>query len=416
MRTLILTPVWPEPTSSAAGVRVIQLIMMLKQCGAEVAIGSPAVSNSFRSALEEQGVSTHEFPLNDSTVERTLATLAPEISIFDRFITEEQFGWRVAAQLPECLRILDTVDLHFLRRGRGKLAAQDKNSLINEDPNPSLPISEDCVRELSSIYRSDLSLILSDFELQLLRERFSVSEDLLCYLPLAAQPEVAPPLPFAERQHYVTIGNFNHPPNLDSYRTLINLLWPKIRELSPSGSELHIYGAYSERYQTELARPEIGIRIMGQAKDAVLTLARYRINLAPLRFGAGIKGKILDGWSAGTPVITTSIGAEGMREGEIFGGRIADRIDQFVVKASECYQNEASWQTLAEAGRRLISSKFAPASIEQRFITALESARREQLTRRNANIFGAILQYQKNRSTEYFSRWIEGKNSSKRLP
>src|SRR5699024_7195355 len=102
---------------------------------------------------------------------------------FDRFITEEQFGWRVAEQCPQTLRILDTEDLHCLRRARKK-AINEERSFAPED----LLNEETAKREIASIFRCDLSLVISEYELKLLQDLFKIDKTLLHYLPFMLDP------------------------------------------------------------------------------------------------------------------------------------------------------------------------------------------------------------------------------------
>jgi glycosyltransferase involved in cell wall biosynthesis len=104
--------------------------------------------------------------------------------------------------------------------------------------------------------------------------------------------------------HFVTIGNFMHKPNVDSILWLKETLWPQIRAQLPS-AELHVWGAYAQDRHRHLTNKKQGFFVKGHADDCFDTLSRYRVLLAPLRFGAGIKGKVADSWAVGTPVVTT---------------------------------------------------------------------------------------------------------------
>jgi len=157
-------------------------------------------------------------------------------------MTEEQFGWRVAEQCPGALRILDTEDLHCLRVGR-QLALKEERQFKNNDL-----ISDHAKREIASIYRCDLSLIISPIEMGNLRDFFRVDTSLLHYLPFMLESIINEEknkwLPYEERKHFISIGNFLHEPNWDAVRYLKEEIWSKIRYKLPD-AELHIYGAYS---------------------------------------------------------------------------------------------------------------------------------------------------------------------------
>ena len=169
--------VFPEPQSSAAGSRIIQLINFFKTQGFTVVFGSAANRSEHSFDLKSIGVVEEQLNLNSNCFDDFILKLNPGIVVFDRFMTEEQFGWRVADFCPKAIRILDTEDLHFLRKAR-------KNN-----KNASTVFSKEYLktdtakRELASIYRSDLSLIISEVEMDILIKQLNIAPDLLIYLP-----------------------------------------------------------------------------------------------------------------------------------------------------------------------------------------------------------------------------------------
>src|SRR5690606_21629836 len=207
--------------------------------------------------------------------------LNPNIVLFDRFMVEEQYSWRVKEACPGAIRILDTEDLHFLRHARQEAF---KNGDTSEEEY--LP-SELAKRELAAIYRSDLSILISSYEYHLLQEKFNISKEILCYLPFqikAEQPSKKPSKGFQQRANFVFIGNFLHEPNWTTVQKL-KLIWPAIRKELPK-AEIHIYGAYPSQKVLQLNNPKQGFLIKGRADNAIDTLACYRVLLAPIPFGA----------------------------------------------------------------------------------------------------------------------------------
>jgi len=110
---LIIGFVWPEPNSSAAGTRMEQLLLLFKEWGWSVTFATPALDSNFMVDLETIGVEKRTIALNCSSFDEFVQELNPSIVLFDRFLMEEQFGWRVAEYCPNALRILDTIDLHY---------------------------------------------------------------------------------------------------------------------------------------------------------------------------------------------------------------------------------------------------------------------------------------------------------------
>ena len=106
--------VWPEPRSSAAGQRMNELLRLFAANGFLITFCSAAQATEYSELPQEIEINRAEIKLNDTSFDAWIAKQNPNIVVFDRFITEEQFGWRVARYVPDALRILDTEDLHFL--------------------------------------------------------------------------------------------------------------------------------------------------------------------------------------------------------------------------------------------------------------------------------------------------------------
>ena len=162
-QVLIIGFVWPEPNSSAAGGRMVQLISIFKEQGFEVTFCSPAMDSDFMVDLESLGVAKKTIALNCSSFDVFVKELNPTIVLFDRFMIEEQFGWRVAENCPKALRLLDTEDLHCLRLARQKAFKEKRTFSTNY-----LLTEEVAKREIASILRCDISLMISEYEMELL--------------------------------------------------------------------------------------------------------------------------------------------------------------------------------------------------------------------------------------------------------
>jgi len=416
MKILWICTVWPEPTSSAAGFRTLGLMRAVHERGHSLLVASPACDTVFRSELEKIGIGTCQVVPNDSAFDEVLSVRRPDLVIFDRFMVEEQFSWRVKLHAPQATRVLDTVDLHSLRRKREKMAKECGNGTATCD---CIDSSDDTLREMAAIWRSDLTLITSTTEMNLLVSTYGVSAELLSLCSFGYSAPLSAPL-FAERGNVVFIGNFNHKPNADAVQYLQTSLWSEIRSACRRAGapecQLHIYGAYMPQHLCGSNRVVNGIHFKGWAADAHEALSHYRVNLAPLRFGAGIKGKVSDGWYAGTPCVGTSLAAEGMHEELEFGGIIANDPDDFSEAVASLYTDEVLWTEASSRGKAIINRHFPAEAHYRRFIETLEQAHSHRESRRSKNFIGTLLWYESNRSTEYFSRWIECKNSKQASP
>ena len=408
---LIIGFVWPEPNSSAAGGRMLQLIAQFQQQGFSITFASPALDSVFMVDLKPLNVIKKSIVLNCSSFDIFIKELNPTVVLYDRFMIEEQFGWRVAENCPDALRILDTEDLHCLRLARQN-AFKSNREFARIDT-----LKEDVAkREIASILRCDLSLMISEFEMELLKNTFKIDEKLLYYSPflLDTISEVTfENLPsFEERKGFVFIGNFLHEPNWNAVQYLKETIWPLLRKQLPE-AELHVYGAYPSQKVTQLHQPKEGFYIKGRAANANEVVQNAKIVLAPLRFGAGIKGKLIEAMQCGTPSITTTIGAESMQGQLSWNGFVTDDINEFVKVATELYQDKKLWKVAQHNGIYIINQRYSKKLFENDFAAKIQFLQSNLAQHRLDNFLGSLLQYHTLTSAKYMSRWIEAKNSKK---
>lgn len=407
---LIIAKVWPEPNSSAAGARLLQIIKMFLDSGWQVSVASTAKKNEFSFDLVALKIKCYSLELNDSSFDVFIRELKPTSVMFDRFSTEEQFGWRVSENCPDTLRILDTEDLHCLRAGR-QIALKDKREFSNKDLNNTI-----AKREIASIYRSDLSLIISEFEMKMLKEVFKVGDNLIYHLPFLLDPltekEQSKWPAFQSRKGFITIGNFLHEPNADAIHYLKKEIWPLIRKQLPD-AELAVYGSYPSAAILKMNDPKNGFLVKGRADDVNKVMQEARVCLAPLRFGAGLKGKLIDAMLNGTPNVSTFIGAEGMQGDLPWSGVIEDDPLQFANAAVKLYLNEGQWVQKQFAGTEIIRLNFKKQEHEKRLIEKFEFLLAHLKEQRDGNFTGAMLNHHVLQSTKYMSLWIELKNKLK---
>jgi hypothetical protein len=402
---LIIGQTFPEPTTTAAGGRMLQLIEMFTSHGYGITFASSASSSEKSFNLDSIGVATQQITINDSSFDDFVRQLNPTLVLFDRFITEEQFAWRVTQSCPKALKILDTEDLHFLRKARQQAL---KNATDVKDANL---FTETAKREIASILRCDLSLIISEFEMKLLADTFAVSKEILYYLPFMVTklPDSSNFPEFEQRTNFMTIGNLLHGPNVDSVLYLKKEIWPLIKKQLPQ-AQLYIYGNYAPKHILELHNQKQGFYIMGWADSVAHVMQKARVCLAPLRFGAGLKGKLLDAMLYGTPGVTTSIGAEGMYGDLPMPGVIADTPEAFAELSVAIYSNKIKWQQNAQRGVEIIKERYNGKVISRDFMTRLDALKTNLKLHRQAHFIGQILQHQSLQASKYLSKWIEEKN------
>lgn len=405
---LIIGTVWVAPNASAAGSRMLQLITVFQQQNFQITFACAAKKSAPILSLTTLGIAEVEIQINDASFDDFTRKLNPEIVIFDRFLTEEQFGWRIHEQCPNALIILDTEDLHCLRKTREICLQKNKDFSIEE-----LKKQDITKREIASILRCDVSLIISTFEMELLKTVFKIDPKILYYLPFLldaiSEQQIAKWKPFEQREHFVFIGNFFHKPNVDAVQTHKNYIWKNIRKQLPK-AELHIYGAFVTQQIQQLHNPKEGFFIKGFAENADKIVTNAKIVLAPLRFGAGIKGKLSEAMICGTPSVTTTIGAEGMQQNLPWNGFVTDDFEEFANKAVEFYTNQIVWKTAQKNGIEIINAFYDKTKLEPPFINRILEIQQDLENHRAQNFIGSLLQQHCLQATKYLSKWIEAKN------
>jgi len=251
---------------------------------------------------------------------------------------------------PSATVVLDTVDLHFLRERRSAELSGDRKALVAAERTRR--------SELQLAMAADATFVVSEPERCLL-------DRLLPGKPVHVLSNIhhlkpACPGP-GGRSGMLFVGGFGHPPNRDAVLWLVDDILPRIREQIPD-MELHLVGDIPDEEAVALGRP--GVIVHGRIEDLGPLMARARMAVAPLRVGAGVKGKVNSAMSYGLPVIATSIAAEGMfiRDGE--EALVADTADDFAGAAIRLNSDDATWRRLSQGGRENIRRHFSAESAE----------------------------------------------------
>lgn len=407
-KLLVIGFVWPEPNSSAAGTRLMQIIDCFKNEGFTVVFASTASDSDFMVSLSDFSIQKHSIVLNDSSFDAFVSDLQPNVVLFDRFMIEEQFGWRVAENCPNALRILDTEDLHALRLARQKAFKEKKELSIN-----SLLDEVVAKREIASILRCDLSIMISKYEMKLLQEVFKIDPLLLFYMPFIfdVKKEITDGfLPeFEDRKDFIFIGNFLHEPNWNTVQFLKESIWPFIRKKMPTAI-LNVYGAYPSQKVLQLHNTKEGFLIKGRADSAKDVIQNARVLLAPIRFGAGLKGKLVEAMLYGTPTVTTTIGAEAMHDDFDWNGQIVDNPEAFSEAAIALYNNKNQYQQAQQNGLAILNNCYQSTYFISDFNKTIGFLIQNLVDHRLQNFMGSMLLHHQLLSTKYMSRWIEEKN------
>ena len=267
-----------------------------------------------------------------------------DLFILSRVTTGGEFFNDVKDVYPEKPIIFDTVDIHHLRLQR------------EAELNGSAETKEDADRlkrlELATISNADATIVVSDYEVEYLRNEIGPFPSVV--IPLIYEPYTRIN-GFDERTDIAFIGGYRHPPNIDAVRHLVDDIWPIVREMGID-ARLHIIGSHMPVSFQDYAAPDINI--VGFVPDLDRYLETIRITVAPLRYGAGVKGKVGNSLRLGVPVVCTPVAAEGM--GLEIGKHILAAPDPygFAKQIERLYSDKALWDEQSKSGQQRVMTIY----------------------------------------------------------
>ena len=173
---------------------------------------------------------------------------------------------------------------------------------------------------------------------------------------------------------------------------------------------MHIYGAYCTEKVLQLNNTKDGFIVKGWVENIEEVYTNAKICLAPIQFGAGLKGKLINAMEFGTPSITTSIGAEAMHGKLNWNGFICNNPEDFALKSVALYKNPQCWEEAQINGVEIINKCYSKEKYGQKLIKKVNFLNENLKKHRMTNFIGLMLEHHTLRSTKYLSKWIEEKN------
>jgi GT2 family glycosyltransferase/glycosyltransferase involved in cell wall biosynthesis len=349
---LVIDSYTPRPDRDAGSVRMVNLMRLLRQMGCRVSFmpENRAQFGDYTRALQSLGIETLYHPFLP-TLEDHLRRFGARYRtvLVSRVDVAEALLEPVRQHCPQAQIVFDTVDLHFLREARRAAlpgAKADRTERIKQ-------------REIGVAERCDVTLVVSPVERDLLaREAPDCNVEVLSLIQSVDPTDT----PFSDRQGIVFIANFQHPPNADALEHYLREVHPSVSDRLP-GSVLTVIGDRvpdsARKLAADTATKGSNVHFAGYVEDIRSAFAAARVSVAPLRFGAGIKGKINTSLAFRVPVVTTAVGAEGMdlRHGEHV--LIADEPSDFADAVVQLYSDPELWERLAESGLTSVASQFS---------------------------------------------------------
>lgn len=249
---------------------------------------------------------------------------------------------------PQAKVVLETVDLHYLRDERAAQADGSPEAIDNarKAKDWELGIIRDC----------DVSIVLSSYEQELVERELPAAD--IRTMPLLFLDMPGPSaLTFGQRADMLFIGGFRHLPNVDAVQWFCRDIWPQVHARLPEARFL-IVGSHPPPEVLELDQVP-GVQVMGHVKDLDPIFGRVRLSVTPLRFGAGIKGKVATSLGYGVPVVGTALTFEGMELRHEKHVLVADEVDDFVEQIVRGYTDEALWNRLSRDGFERVNDLYS---------------------------------------------------------
>lgn len=347
-RVLVIEACMVTPDHDAGSVRMMAILEIMTSLRCKVTFVADNLEHRqpYVAQLQQRGIEVLHHPFVRSITD----LLSKRGSEFDIIVISRHYIAvkhidAVRAFAPKALVVFDTVDLHFLRSERQ--AELEGNALARASARAKRD------EELTLIRKADVTLVVSTFEQSLLAELAPEARVLVLSLIHDLHPQGEP---FAEREGLVFIGGFQHPPNTDAVLWYAEEVLPYVRRLLPSVTT-YIVGSKVPPNIRALAADDFVVT--GYVPDVTSYFTGCRVSISPLRYGAGVKGKINQAMSYGLPVVATTPSIEGMFLSPEQDVLVADDPKAFAEAIARVYHDEALWERLSAGGRENIRAHFS---------------------------------------------------------
>jgi putative sugar O-methyltransferase len=355
----------PMPDQNSGSIDAMNLMRMLLHFGFRVLFvpeSNFAHRGKYTERLFELGV-TALYATYFTSVRQVLEQFGRDLSlvVLCRAYIADKYIALVRELAPQARIVFNTVDLNFLRDQRAAALSGDPVALAAAEAQRDA--------EFNSIAAADGTIVLSRYERQLLATVLPKARVHL--IPLIRDiPERLDVPGFADRRDLMFVGTYQHPPNEDAVVTFVNEVWPLIRRRLP---EVHFFVVGSSVTPKVQALAGNGVEVLGLVEDLDSLLAKCRLTVAPLRFGAGLKGKLASALQAGVPTVASPIAVEG--SGLVDGEEVlvADTPQQWADAVVRLYQDQPLWEALSRAGFAFVHREYSIEANSSRLADLLDA-------------------------------------------
>jgi GT2 family glycosyltransferase/glycosyltransferase involved in cell wall biosynthesis len=347
-RILIFDACTPTPDQDSGSLRMINLIKILKELGYHV-IFMPenfSYNDKYTQDLQQLGVECLYNPHIKNPVDYLKEKgQFLDVVMLSRYYVAEQVMPFIREYCPKAQVVFDTVDLHYIRERRmAELSNDSKLAKMAEETK---------VKELAIAKACDLTLVVSPYEVKVLNKDIpDVQVKVLSNIHEVYGCRKG----FKQRKDIMFIGGYQHTPNVDAVEWFVKEIFPLIEKELPE-LKFHIIGSKAPKHIQVMARDNIVFQ--GFVEDIEPIMDDIRIAVAPLRYGAGVKGKVNMSMSYGQPVVGTKIAVEGMFTVDEKDCLMAETPQEFAQKVIRLYQDETLWNAISRGGLENVQNYFS---------------------------------------------------------
>ncbi|KVH30660.1 glycosyl transferase [Burkholderia cepacia] len=364
-KVVIVDAFVPKPDQDSGSVDVYWYMRIFREFGYDVSFiaafeQSPPVA--YMDALRRWGVrvqcASDLASLNQLFMEEVADA---RVVIAQRIIVARHLVEPLRRGAPHVKLVFGTVDLHFLREERA--AIHDRSPEALEE---ALMLRR---TEIQTVREADATIVVSRIEYDVLKELAPQAN--VHRIPIPRMPTRSGRT-FDERSGVVFVGGFAHRPNIDAVQFLVEEIWPIVRRSQPT-AELRIVGSSVTDYVRSLDNPATGVKVVGFVENLGDVLDVARVSVAPLRFGAGIKGKVVSSLLHGVPSVLSKIASEGM--GLVAGEQVleGDSAEDIAAAIIKLLEDPQLWQRVADAGFAAAVAEYSVETVAARMSTLLAS-------------------------------------------
>ena len=359
---VLIDAIMPTPDQDSGSLRIVRLMQAVQSLGMHVVFfpANGSCHGDYGDQLRDLGIEVYcnWQPRAEAWFRNHGAGVAAVL--VSRHHIAGRYADLIRRHAPQARFIFDTVDLHYLR--------EQREAELRNDDQRRADAARTRQQEIGVMKSADVTLVVSPVERELLlRENPGLVVEVVSNIH-EPEPESSR-ADFGQRSGVLFVGGFRHPPNVDAAQWLVWDIWPRVRRQLPD-AELMLVGSNITEEVRALSGD--GVTVMGFVPDLDALLRRVRLTVAPLRFGAGVKGKINSSMSFGVPAVATAVAVEGMGLVDGEDVLVADDAVTFADQIVRAYTDSALWRRLAAGGVRNIEENFSTARARETLARILD--------------------------------------------